>query len=115
MSAAVVPIHTRRDFDDIILRGVVVVKFGASWCSPCQRCAPLFEEYAKSSTNLSTNLTCASVELDFSEELAEIASQYGCSSIPMFCVFLRGKLIASKVTSSIEEVRQLVEAAAESE
>ena len=104
---SVIAIESRADFERLLQENpFVVVKFGASWCPPCQRCAPHFAAYAE---QCGEGVVCASLELDAGEDLAEIASQNGCKSIPMFFIFQNGRLVTSKVTSSIDEVRRMVE------
>ena len=81
---------------------VVVVKFGASWCPPCRRIAPAFEQFAQEE-----NVKCVSVDID-KEELGAIAAQSGVSKIPTFAVFRAGVLEELKTTADIAEVRALV-------
>ena len=59
----------------------VVIDFFATWCGPCKRIAPAFEELAKKFPTLSF----LKVDVDESEE---IASKYTIESLPTF-VFLK--------------------------
>lgn len=46
----------------------VVVKFGATWCGPCNKLAPLFKDLA---IKYSDTLSFVSIDVDDAEEIAE--------------------------------------------
>lgn len=59
----------------------IIVDFWASWCGPCMKMKPIFEELA---SELNENFLFVSVNL---EEGQQIAQKYGVTSIPTFKVF----------------------------
>ncbi len=69
------------EFNEIPQEGVVVIDFFATWCGPCKRIAPAFEELAKKFSRI----TFLKVDVD---EAQDIASKYDVNSLPTF-VFLK--------------------------
>ncbi len=69
------------DLNEIPQEGAVVIDFFATWCGPCKRIAPAFEELAKKFSTV----TFLKVDVDESED---IASKYNVESLPTF-VFLK--------------------------
>ncbi len=63
-----------------------VVYFFASWCPPCHKFAPIFEELSQDLTDY--NLVKVNVD-----ESNELAIEYGIHSIPMLVMFNDGKVI----------------------
>ena len=59
---------------------LAVVKFGADWCKPCKRIAPLYEELAKE--NSRTHIF-STVDVD---EVPELAMDCGAKMLPTFQV-----------------------------
>lgn len=68
----------------------VVVDFWASWCGPCLRLAPIYDELAQEMTDVKF------VKVDVDAE-PELAQRYGVTSIPTIKFFQRGELVASQV------------------
>lgn len=62
----------------------VVIDFTASWCGPCKRIAPLFEQLS----NSVSNVTFCKVDVD---DASEISDEYGVSSMPTFVFLDTGK------------------------
>ena len=62
----------------------IVVDFTASWCGPCQRIKPLYEEMAK---ELKESIFLV-VDVDENEETA---AECSISAMPTFIVFKNGK------------------------
>ena len=60
-----------------------MVKFGADWCPPCKKIAPVLEELAKEG-----KWTYVSVDVD---NCGEFATESGISSIPDVRFFKEGK------------------------
>ncbi len=63
--------------------GPLVVKFSASWCPPCQRFGPIFQEVAKS---LDKQVLFISIDIDAHQD---IAARYNVKTIPTI-IYLEG-------------------------
>ena len=59
-----------------------VLAFTASWCTPCQRAKPAL---------IQIRAAGAEVEIIDIDEHAELAKQYGVTSVPTFFVYVCGK------------------------
>lgn len=70
-------------------QGPLVVDFWASWCGPCLRMAPVFEQLADELDGV----RFAKVNID---EAQATASQFGVTSIPYFLVVKEGGEVADK-------------------
>ena len=75
------------NFVDQVVRaeGLVVVDFGAEWCGPCVRMAPILEEFAAAVTGRAK--VC---KLDV-DESRKTAAEYKVMSIPTLVFFRDGK------------------------
>jgi len=83
----------------------VVVDFWASWCGPCLRLAPVFEELAKEMPDVQF----VKVDVDAEPSLAE---QFRVTSIPTLRLFKGGQLVGSQVgASSKAQLRETLEQA----
>jgi thioredoxin len=60
--------------------GVCVVDFGATWCGPCQKIAPVFDALAEGCPDA----LFAKVDVD---EMPDASQHYGVSALPTFLVF----------------------------
>ena len=68
--------------------GLVVFKYGAEWCGPCKKMAPLVEKLAAKYPN------SYFVEVDVdNEEIGEHDDLSNVRSIPHFKFFVDGKLV----------------------
>lgn len=76
---------TSENFISTINNGVSVVDFYADWCGPCKMMAPVIDELT---TELKDKAVVAKVNVD---EEANIAGQYGISSIPTLIYFKNGQ------------------------
>lgn len=75
---------------------LIVLDFTASWCAPCQRIAPIFEELA-GQTPEAVFLKC---DVD---ELGELAAELGVTSMPTFLLF-RSNQVVGMLRGADEEV-----------
>lgn len=80
------------NFDKLISEnsGIVLVKFGAEWCGPCQMLAPVLEEIASEYPEY----TILTVDVDDEDELAR---RFEVESIPMLLIYKDGELVSSTV------------------
>jgi thiol-disulfide isomerase/thioredoxin len=80
---------------------VVVVDFSATWCPPCKRIAPVFEELATQTPSL----VFIKVDVD---ECAGMPDGEDVSGIPHFKFFKDGKLIDSFTGGDAEKLKSTV-------
>jgi thioredoxin 1 len=77
------------DVSEIPTTGLVIIDFFATWCGPCKKIAPVYEELAKKYDTV----TFLKVDVDESQE---IASQFDISAMPTF-VFLKNGAMFHKI------------------
>ncbi len=77
------------DKSQIPSTGLVVIDFYATWCGPCKRVAPLFEELERHYPNVKF----LKVNVDEAEELSQ---EYTIESLPTF-IFLKNYQLHSVV------------------
>ena len=65
----------------------VLVDFGASWCGPCQKIAPIIDEMAG---EFEGRAKVAKVDVDNNQELAD---QYEIMSVPTLMIVKNGQVI----------------------
>ncbi len=91
------------NFDEEVLKSEtsVLVEFGAVWCGPCKRLAPILEQLAQEVPNLKIVL----VDIDDSPVTS---SQMGIRSVPTLIVFKNGEkyntLIGLQPLSKIKSI-----------
>ena len=98
---------TTEAFDTQVLASdhPVVVDFWATWCGPCRRIAPLFDELAHEMPGVDF------VKVDVDVE-PQLAARFGVTSIPTLMLFDKGKLVATHVGASGKpQLREAVERA----
>lgn len=82
---------------DIPSTGLVIIDFFATWCGPCKKIAPFFEqladEYAK--------ITFLKVDVDESPELTE---EYDVQVMPTFLFIKDGKVVKRVEGASVSEI-----------
>ena len=84
-----------------------IIKFGASWCGPCNSMKPHFEEFQKNVKNEGVEIMDIDVDIDY-----ETSEKYGIQSVPTTVFirdgevkeFLRGMQTASQLTSTFKKV-----------
>lgn len=81
--------------DVLAAPGVVLVEFGARWCPPCRRMAPVLDGLARDGATV--------VEVD-SDECPGLANRYGVRAMPTFIVFKAGTPVASFTGAQAEAV-----------
>ena len=79
-------IETVKEFDEVLANNeVVFVDFYADWCGPCKMLAPVVEELASETPDV----TFVKVNVD---ELGEVAQRFGIMSIPTLILFKKGEV-----------------------
>lgn len=76
----------------------VVVKFSATWCTPCKQIRPEFEASALSHPSI------LFVEIDVNEHEA-LAESLGIASVPMFIAYKNGKEYARWTGGDKQQLR----------
>ena len=66
----------------------VLVKFGAEWCPPCQHMEHVLDDL---SSSVSGQVKIVRINID---EMPELASYYGVSTIPKIFLFKKGHIVA---------------------
>lgn len=92
------------NFEEEVLasKQTVIVEFGATWCGPCQRQAPILEKFA--TENASVKI-CA-IDID---DAPTVTAKLGIRSVPTLLVFEGGKQTGMKVgLTSLREVGELL-------
>lgn len=89
---------TTDNFDDAIKRGVTLVDFWATWCSPCQMQGPIVDKMAD---EFEGKAGVAKIDVD---ENNEVASKYGVRSIPTLVIFKDGEAVETMVGVQSKEV-----------
>lgn len=86
---------------------MVVVKFGASWCTPCNELQSVFESLA---TDLHKNGYGAElVEVD-RDDMEDVFEEYGILKMPTFKTFFNGVVTNTIQTPNKEQLRSQVHA-----
>ena len=83
---------TKDNFEEKVLKasGKVMLDFWATWCGPCRMIAPIVEEIAAETPDL----TVGKVNVD--EEM-ELAVRFGVVSIPTLVVLEKGQVVNKSV------------------
>ena len=60
--------QTKDSFKELLLHnnGVIIIKFGASWCEPCQKLEPTLNQFLK---KMPSTVTYVHIDIDHSIEL----------------------------------------------
>ena len=72
-------------FIDTLSNYLVLVKFGAKWCTPCQDIHPVFEELA-----MKKNLICVEIDVDSAEDISNVCE---IKQVPTFHFIYNKKLL----------------------
>ena len=81
---------------------LVVVDFTATWCGPCQRIAPLFQQLADENQNV----TFVKVDVDENEETA---AAYGISAMPTFIFIKNNQKLETMQGANVDMLKSLVQ------
>ncbi len=75
--------------DEIPMTGSVVIDFFATWCGPCKKIAPAFEQLA----TVYPSIVFLKVDVD---ESAELVDKYEVQAMPTF-VFLKDGVVVKRI------------------
>ncbi len=82
-------VHSITEVSEVPQQGAVVIDFFATWCGPCKRIAPTYENLSKAFTTVKF----LKVDVDESPELVD---KYSIQAMPTF-VFLKDGQVVKKV------------------
>ena len=86
--------------------GLVMLKFFANWCGPCQKFAPVVSAVAKNNktfTSRGTSVSATYIEIDF-DKYKSVSRHFGVSSIPTSVIYLNGTQKQRFVGGATEQV-----------
>lgn len=98
---------TLDDFKDLLEKnqGIVILKFGAEWCKPCKKCAPLVLQWFRKATN--PKITKVIIDVDESIEIYMfLKNKKMVNGIPTLLMYKQGNTHYSfddSVSGSSEE------------
>lgn len=103
----VIELKTDDDFRANINRDdqdLVVVDFSVTWCGPCKRIAPVFEELSEEYSD-SYFYKCDTADLD------EVVVEMNISAVPTFICFREGKEVDRLAGANETKLRELLKGA----
>ena len=80
-----VPELTKKEFDEYVKSGLVLIDFFADWCMPCVMMSPILEEL---SDDFKGKIKFGKINVDENRELSQ---KFNILSIPNFILFKNGK------------------------
>ena len=99
-----VKVYTSEDLKPDKLSGLTLVDFWATWCGPCRMVAPIVEELASETPDV----TFAKVDVD---ENPDVAMGLGITSIPTLMLFKNGKLVDRLIGARPkQDIKQMIDA-----
>lgn len=99
-----VKVYTSEDLKPDKLNGLTLVDFWATWCGPCRMVAPIVEELASETPDV----TFAKVDVD---ENPDVAMGLGITSIPTLMLFKNGKLVDKLIGARPkQDIKQMIDA-----
>jgi thiol-disulfide isomerase/thioredoxin len=85
-------IQTRNDFIKLLEKnpGLIIVKFGATWCGPCKRIKPVLDGFFLSSPD---NVLCCDIDVDECFDLySYLKSKKMVNGIPVILCYKKGNI-----------------------
>lgn len=95
-------VHLVDNVKDIPSTGVVVIDFFATWCGPCKKVAPMYEQMSK----LYPSVVFLKVDVDESNEIAEA---YDVRAMPTFVVLKDGARVGEVEGADLRSVGNLLD------
>jgi thioredoxin 1 len=85
-------IQSRNDFLKLLDKnpGLIIIKFGASWCGPCKKIKPVLDGFFLSSPD---NVLCCDIDVDESFDLYSfLKSKKMVNGIPVILCYKKGNV-----------------------
>lgn len=79
-------VESKEELNELLAKGDVLVDFFATWCGPCKMLSPVLEELDKEGFPVQI------VKID-TDEVTDLAIEYGVQAIPTLLYFSDGKLV----------------------
>jgi thioredoxin len=86
----------------VFAEGKFLIDFYGSWCGPCQKMAPVFENLEK----VTSGVTFVKVEIG---EEQELAMKMGVQSVPTFISIVNGEVVDKMVGANPAKLQQMTE------
>jgi thioredoxin 1 len=109
MPKNLVELVKEEDFDSFLQNNkLVLVKFSAGWCPPCQVLQRNIEELLKQPEEQQKDLMVLKVDVEKFPSLAQ-RPQFGVNSIPTFFLFHQGKMIKEgHGNRNVQQLKQFI-------
>ena len=94
-------INSVKNFEHILStnEGLVVIKFGADWCKPCQKIKPYVDDFFSSSPS---NVTCYAIDIDDDDELfTHLKFKKMVYGIPVLLCYKKGNSLKLRVSVKV--------------
>jgi thioredoxin 1 len=96
---------TEENFDQIAAADLVLLDFGAPWCSPCVRLSPIIDRMAQ---QYDGQITVGKVNVDQQESLMR---RFDIRTLPTLCYLRDGELVETQTNSFTEsDIQKRIEA-----
>lgn len=97
----IIHIKSKKEFDQEIEKGIVLVDFFATWCGPCKMLSLIIDKFDKKNI-----MPVIKVDVDLCEEISQ---EFKIFSVPTLIIFENGKELKRKTGyMSLEELEKWV-------
>lgn len=99
MSERIINLKSRDEFRQILNKyDYIIVKLTASWCGPCKKSTPVFNEYF---SQMPSKFICVIADIDVVSK-----KFFNCSSVPTFMNYIKGQRLDIHVGSDSDGIKQ---------
>ena len=97
----VIVVEDSKQYENFKKKGLVIVDFNTTWCGPCKKFAPIFEEIAKKYPD--------TVFLSVDAEKIDHPDCQNISSVPTFKILLNGEIKRDFSGVDIDRLEQYIQ------
>ena len=97
----VVNVKSVEQYEELKSKGLVIIDFNTTWCGPCKRFAPVFDEISKKYPGV--------VFLSVDSEKIEHPDTENISSVPTFRILLNGEVKREFSGVNAERLEQYIQ------